>query len=111
MPHKNLNACNNCGICNAHCPSYLASRKETASPRHLVNLARRNRHTTEFFMHSSECSCLKSCPAGVEIDHLHARAELVRSGVETEANAAMKQNMLKFGTPTGPAPKQKHKKN
>ncbi|MBN1792361.1 4Fe-4S dicluster domain-containing protein [Candidatus Woesearchaeota archaeon] len=108
MAHKNLEQCNECGICNSSCPAYFVLRKESVSPRHKVKLAREG-IISEAFQLCTDCdTCFQNCPVKVKIDLESMREDLVRQGKETDANKRMKQNIQKFGNSLGDLKKTKN---
>ena len=105
MKHKNLDKCNDCGMCNATCPIYSIEKNEAKSPRQLVKLAKENKYDSRFFMFPSDNSSYRNCPVNVEIDFEGVRELLSSNGKETEANKQMKANMKNKARPHDPKSK------
>ncbi len=74
-----LDACIHCGLCLPHCPTYLATAKETESPRgriYLINLwasgtQQLSNRLTEHLESCLGClGCQSACPSGVQYEEL-----------------------------------------
>ena len=74
-----LAACVSCGLCLPHCPTYLATEEESASPRGRITLMRAvesGEHAIDddFTRFMSECvvcrNCETACPSGVQFGRL-----------------------------------------
>lgn len=74
-----LSACIHCGLCLPACPTYLATGKETESPRgriHLLSLMQKGELPGDdnLLHHIDTClgcmGCQTACPSGVQYEHI-----------------------------------------
>ncbi|NUN93653.1 MAG: (Fe-S)-binding protein [Verrucomicrobiae bacterium] len=103
LDYSILQQCMHCGLCLPTCPTYDATKRESASPRGRIALMRaiaddRLELTRAFGEEMYFClgclACMTACPAGVNYAHLleMARAETERRRVL----AAPKRNVLRW---------------
>jgi len=100
---KKLEDCSRCGLCKANCPVFRILLKESYSPRGRAILISENR-LDDLLHYCVLCkSCELSCPVGIELPDIirAARAEMVKSGAETDANRKMIKNIREHGNPFG----------
>ncbi len=103
MASKNqaVENCNLCGACNLNCPIYKLLVKESVGPRFKAFLAKRKDYKEVFFL-CTECgACVQDCPAGINLDCLKIRAELVEKGLGTMPNRIMRENIKHYGNQFG----------
>jgi Fe-S oxidoreductase len=91
----------NCGLCNTVDPILAAVRKESASSRYKIVLAKQGATSPLFYLATDPSLQETICPAGVNFTQAfrEARERNVAAGVTTQANEKMRQNFLKNGTP------------
>ncbi len=98
-----LENCSLCGMCRQSCPVFRAARSETATPRTKALMVK-NCVSDRLIYACSLCkACVAACPAKVNLDEAmeKARKDLVKKGIETEANKRMIRNIREFGNPFG----------
>jgi Fe-S oxidoreductase len=104
---QTIENCNLCAICNLNCPIYIALLKESAGARFKAFLAKKKNYSDAFFL-CTECgSCIKDCPAKIELRCLEIRKRLAELGKEPLTSKEMKENINKFGNPFGEVKKGK----
>lgn len=94
--------CVECGLCREACPVFAILRQESLGPRGRAILAGRGIASLTFFQCTACRACQVVCPVGHSPDTEALRANLVRQGVETEANREMIANIRRYGNPFGP---------
>ncbi len=94
---RSKSECINCGLCNAYCPSYKATRNEVFSPRGRVKMMNNNSADESFYACTLCKACEFNCPLNIDLDFKEVRVKLVK----TEANEKMIENVRKYGNPFG----------
>jgi Fe-S oxidoreductase len=91
----------NCGMCNTVDPILTAIKKETASSRFKVVLAKQGRTNPLFYLATDASMQEAVCPAGVKLNDVFrlARERNIQDGVTTSANEEMQKNFARTGTP------------
>jgi len=98
--------CVHCGLCLSSCPTYLATGRETSSPRGRVYLMRGAAEgrvplggllAEEAFLCLGCRACETACPAGVEYGSLleQTRDALVRAGERSQPAARIERALLR----------------
>jgi hypothetical protein len=88
-------------MCNTVDPILTAIKKETASSRFKVVMAKQGKTNPLFYLTTDASMQEAICPAGVKFNEVFrlARERNIAEGVTTAANEQMKANFLKNGTP------------
>lgn len=94
-------ACIHCGLCREVCPVFTILRQEHVSPRGLALLHEQKVPSVAFYQCTLCRACRVVCPVGHDPSGERNRQELVRQGVETEANQTMLSNIRHYGNPFG----------
>ncbi|MFP4423614.1 MAG: 4Fe-4S dicluster domain-containing protein [Candidatus Woesearchaeota archaeon] len=93
--------CVMCGMCKARCPVFRATHNELYSPRGKAMLLKEEKESATFYMCTLCGACTEICASDVDFEVQKVRRELVRKGIETEANKKMIENVRKYGNPFG----------
>jgi Fe-S oxidoreductase len=96
-----IDKCSLCGFCKFNCPTYKASLNEKNGPRGRAVMLKNNFSDTSFYNCTLCKACKVECPADVDLELNKVRENLVKKGVETEANKKMIENIRKYGNPFG----------
>jgi len=101
---QDVKVCVLCGMCRSRCPVFKALLSESASPRGMAIFIEKKLDDLVFWEKCSQCrACDDACPMSAEMSRKirEKRAELVKKGVETNANKVMMENVRKYGNPFG----------
>ncbi len=95
----NQEKCNTCGLCKSNCPVFLATKKETKSPRAKIILLRDNVITEEFHYCLQCGACKGDCPSEIDIpkEVRNARIKLIEKKEESEENIKLMKNLREKG--------------
>jgi Fe-S oxidoreductase len=74
---------------------------EKNGPRGRAVMLKNNFSDTSFYNCTLCKACKVECPADVDLELNKVRENLVKKGVETEANKKMIENIRKYGNPFG----------
>jgi Fe-S oxidoreductase len=101
MTISNADACMQCGLCNTVDPIFSVAKKESASSRYKIVLAKQEKTSPLFYLTADPGLQEAICPAGVRFTDIFRmmREKNVAEGVTTESNEKMKANFLKTGFP------------
>lgn len=101
MTTSDPSACTNCGLCNTVDPIQSVVRKESASTRFKVVLAKSGKPSPLFYLTSDTGLQEAICPAGIRIGDVfrQARERNITSGLSTGANDEMVANFKRNSTP------------
>lgn len=99
--YQSIDNCNLCGACSLNCPVYAVLRKESATPRFKVFLAKKKIYNELFLLCTACGACVQDCPAKIILDIRKIRQELLKLGFETKSNQQMRDNIKSYGNPFG----------
>jgi Fe-S oxidoreductase len=101
MTISNANQCMNCGLCNTVDPILTAVKKESASSRFKVVLAKQEKPSPLFYLATDATLQEAVCPAGVKFNEVFRlmREKNIAEGITTQQNERMLANFKKNGTP------------
>jgi Fe-S oxidoreductase len=104
-----LEKCSLCGMCRSSCPVFRVMLTETSTPRAKSLIIKKELKDKMMYACTLCQACNINCPAGIKLDEEieSARKELVREGIETEANKKMMKNIREHGNPFGKVEKGK----
>ena len=93
--------CTQCGQCNAVDPILAAVRKESASSRYKMVLAKQNKANSIFYLSTDAGMQDTVCPSGIKLgnEFRKMREKCVEQGITTKENERMVENFRKYGTP------------
>ena len=101
MTISNVDKCMQCGLCNSVDPIQAVVRKESASSRYKIVLAKQGKTNPLFYLATDAGLQEVICPAGVKLNEVFRlmREKNVVEGIITQDNEEMKTNFLKTGFP------------
>jgi Fe-S oxidoreductase len=91
----------NCGLCNTVDPILAAVKKESASSRFKIVLAKQGKPSPLFYLTTDPGMQEAICPAGVKFTDIfqQMRERNRAEGITTEANERLFENFKRTGTP------------
>ena len=94
-------SCTLCGFCRRNCCSYITTLNEKYSARGRAIFLKKGKTDESFYRCTLCLSCIKECPADVNLDLRRMRIRLVNKGIELEGNKKMIENIRNTGNPFG----------